>query len=683
MSAFVSMFPSFGAKSNSGNMMWTPLDPSFKEHDINRVINLSKLAKFYENEYLANHSGISPSLSYFFTIEDYHTANYQNSFFDTLYAKKIKEEQFEIFLGTLPYKVITVARQLTETPDDLRHKINIILTDPASGNTVTLQKNIAEIAGKKITVSYKPATQQDEATINNYGGILKTPPYLVKVTPSVKIGEANILEGSAVSLGASTMLGVDIIEPGMSTETIKTDISAGIYYCIGVAALHPAQDQLSSGLDNLKNLSGTIYDSINTGDGQIGELLHNIAIEYFGQVNKAAEVLEALMHIQNTMVTSAGFVSVRVAYENLFGIPMSPATITGLNLDVQHYMQSPFSITGDSDQRREFAQIQGLNSSFFEHSIMEMLTGIESISAVKALQIANETSIPIYKIASANMHTILPLLTVSQDVKTDIQNAVNAGKEVTISRDNVQLNSWNGVGFIIRDANGAGAYMISSGTAGTDTTQPVGGALMLLARNIAALAMGKPSKSWLDPGSWLLHPIEESFMDNIGFMLLGKGYIPKFKKTPSKNELTEHVNNSANWIFYYSGHGGSNALGNWITPGWDANGNPERVYPPDIHVDNHIAFLNACMSADHLNFVSSFGIDQVYQGKPRDEVFLGWKGTGSWIVMSYVGVEWWRYLYFGDSAFEAAIKSGGSYINPPDPNALKLIIEGKPETKLY
>jgi len=75
--------------------------------------------------------------------------------------------------------------------------------------------------------------------------------------------------------------------------------------------------------------------------------------------------------------------------------------------------------------------------------------------------------IPIYTINQSNIDTILPQLQVDHDVKTDIQNAVNAGKVVTVSKTNITYNGWTGCGYIIIDpTTGNGAYMISGGMNG-------------------------------------------------------------------------------------------------------------------------------------------------------------------------------------------------------------------------
>jgi len=120
--------------------------------------------------------------------------------------------------------------------------------------------------------------------------------------------------------------------------------------------------------------------------------------------------------------------------------------------------------------------LTGMRSSALEHEVPEKLFSSTDnpawgISAVKALKIANEQGIPIYTINQSNVNTILPQLQVDADIKSEIGNAVNAGKVVTISKTNITSNGWTGVGYIVMDPNtGAAAYMIGG----------IGGAYILL-----------------------------------------------------------------------------------------------------------------------------------------------------------------------------------------------------------
>ncbi len=74
---------------------------------------------------------------------------------------------------------------------------------------------------------------------------------------------------------------------------------------------------------------------------------------------------------------------------------------------------------------------------------------------------------PIYSIDKTNIETVLPQLQIDTDVKSEIQNAVNAGKTVTIPESDIVFNDRAVSGYIILDPEtGEGAYMISGGLNG-------------------------------------------------------------------------------------------------------------------------------------------------------------------------------------------------------------------------
>lgn len=149
-----------------------------------------------------------------------------------------------------------------------------------------------------------------------------------------------------------------------------------------------------------------------------------------------------------------------------FGIPIKTLE-GGMIIDVDRYIHSPGSISGDTTKIQQFMLSLGQMSSGMEHGIFEQLYNKTGTSAVKALSVANSQGIPIYTVNAGNVANVLPVLQISEQVKTDIQNAVNAGKTVTVSKTNVTVDTWTGAGYVILDPNtGAGAYMISGGFAG-------------------------------------------------------------------------------------------------------------------------------------------------------------------------------------------------------------------------
>jgi hypothetical protein len=122
---------------------------------------------------------------------------------------------------------------------------------------------------------------------------------------------------------------------------------------------------------------------------------------------------------------------------------------------------------GDTVKERSYMDITGLVSSYHEHSLFEKIDGYASVSAVRALQVASANGIPIQHINSSNITQLLPSLQIAPEIKNDIQNAVNAGKEITVPQTNIQIMDWNGIGYIAKDTNrGSGAYIITGGLGG-------------------------------------------------------------------------------------------------------------------------------------------------------------------------------------------------------------------------
>ena len=92
----------------------------------------------------------------------------------------------------------------------------------------------------------------------------------------------------------------------------------------------------------------------------------------------------------------------------------------------------------------------------------------EGISAVKAIAIAQSEGQKIYTINKQNAQTALQKLPIGGEVGSEIRNAVNAGKEVTVHEKSINKHGWKGVGYIVIDPEtGAGAYIIEgSGNGG-------------------------------------------------------------------------------------------------------------------------------------------------------------------------------------------------------------------------
>ena len=360
--------------------------------------------------------------------------------------------------------------QFAEIPDTIRHKIEFRIADNYGGGGLYYRVNLSEIAEKRITLSYLPATQDDELIVKQYGGeIYNTPPYLINVKPVLRIdGEAKAT-GAAIGMSQQHEFFMKFITPWGADE-VRNNITVGQYLGIGLDVTKVPEKLIK---DHLARMETAIkqYESsqdVNI-DDLLGELYYTTAMSYFAELDLVSSVSAPYHSIVSSRQPAEAIVGTNLDVSYLFSVPSS-TYFTGSYIDVDRNISSICAKDNDPSKKLFFAQMSGFFASTMENIIFEQLYETPAISAVKLISLASQNGIPIYQINSTNIGNTLPQLGVSAEVKSDIQNAINAGKTVTIPQNNLQYYDWIGTGYIITDPEtGSGAYMISGGFAGGST----------------------------------------------------------------------------------------------------------------------------------------------------------------------------------------------------------------------
>lgn len=519
--AFINYIPSRGAKHKQGKGdTWISLDPSYKQNTFTQGIDIKSTVPFDAQSFLTQIqstatineaqgyiTGINSLLTQQ-TMQDYQTRvqsyimqNYPNATVgDVLGKKEIVKKEYPHLLGTLPYRTAIKGATFATIPDTLRHKlsfsvnnetVDISTFDPDATNidiSLNIIKSLPELAGKKITLSYSPASPQDEAVINSFlptphadGTPIQPselpsqlPAYLINVKPELRIDGQVVATGAPVGLGGTNIFTMTFSDPSYGSSQVVNYIDAGVYQAIGLNLGRISQEQLSAITAKLEATKAKLQSNDFTGlskDDLIGDLLHTTAMAYHAELGSMNFIAAKTMNVSAITLPSETIFATKLKVLTLWGIPRWVQS-GGLNMDADYLMQVVKPKDGNSESAKQYMLGSGATSSALEHSIPEQFFSTsdnpaQGISTVKALKIANDQGMLIYTVNQANIATILPQLQVSQEVKTDIQNAVNAGKVVTVSKTNISFNGWNGCGYIITDPDtGAGAYMISGGSSG-------------------------------------------------------------------------------------------------------------------------------------------------------------------------------------------------------------------------
>jgi hypothetical protein len=399
-------------------------------------------------------------------------------------------------------------------PDNLRHKLNFNLIkdiyDEIIGTPINITKSLPELAGKKITLSYSPATVQDEAVINSYlpkphadgtpidPSELPTslPAYLINLKPELRIDGIVVATGTAIGMGNTETFKMTFTAPNESADVITNQIEAGEYLGIALDLGRISQEQLSKLKSKIESTRAKLDNQDFTNiirDDIWGDMFYTTALSYYTVYDIIDLVTAEKLGVTTIRLPSENIFSYELRVNLFFGFPLS-VNSGGLAIDVDRTMSLVKALDGNNEKAKEFLQSSSIYGSSLEHSVPERLFStqdnpVHGISAVKALQIANDQGIPIYKINQTNINTILPQLQLDAGTIDDIKNAVNAGKEVKVSKTDITFNGWTGCGYIIIDpTTGAGAYMISGRFNGAVIMVFVG-ALMIIA-GLATVPVG-------------------------------------------------------------------------------------------------------------------------------------------------------------------------------------------------
>ncbi len=334
----------------------------------------------------------------------------------------------------------------------------------------TYSATAPELIGKRVTLSYRPATPGDETLVASYGGFMfNVPAYMLQVKPELRVEGNVVLTGEHTTLGNEQSLTMEFNNPGGTGEVTQKKLVAGGYYALGLDLAGINEGSLGKRNGTLRDNIATLTPEAFSNDDLIGEHLHLLAMTYFFANDKLYSSGAKLYNVAQTRSLSGGFVSIIPTVSYIFSIPHM-VTPSGMEMDIRMERITVVARDGNLKAEKSFMDMAGLVSSFNEHYMFEAIDGFSAVSAVKVLQTAAQNGIAIYKINADNIEQIVPLLQVRQEVVADIKNSVNAGKEITIPQKNIQINDWSGLGYIVKDPmTGSGAYMISGGLAGGGT----------------------------------------------------------------------------------------------------------------------------------------------------------------------------------------------------------------------
>lgn len=512
--AWVDYQPSRAAKHIVGDS-WIPLDASFKQYEFIEGENLqnevpfdapglvdqiSQTADINEQEGYVQGLGQveieTTFANYQQQVESYINAQNPDATVGEVYGlQKIIIQDFQQLQSGLPYKLRARTNGYSQLPDNLRHKFRYTLGSQhfgtESGRLITFEKSLPELAGKRLALSFRPASQADEDLINGYipapdpntGEIdisllpRTLPGYLLNLTAEFTQDGEVVGSASAGTMGSELYETLALWSPSFGWDQAVNHPVSGEYRAIGLdlQGVNPGEvAQLQADVEATRailNSGDETQMAALTKSEVIGDMLFSAVYSYFALNNMQDQLQARLAKMINYRLPSYGLFSTSLQPSYWFGLPRN-VNLAGLVIDVDRLAVQCVAKDNDRDRRVDFIRAVGVRASAMEHLVPERMFSTsenpaQGISAVKALAIASAEGQRIWTIDQGNLSQALSAISLSPEIESEIRNAVLAGKVATTHDRPVNFAGGTNTGYILIDPEtGAGAYLIAGGENG-------------------------------------------------------------------------------------------------------------------------------------------------------------------------------------------------------------------------
>ena len=480
--AFVDYIPSRGAKHKVGDT-WVSLDAAFKQYQYTDGMDV-KAAVPLDVQHLQDQIQTGATMNdsegwvqnlnstllktaltdYQSRIQTYIDSQKPNATLsDVLGDKKIIEQQFPVLMSGLPYTTLVKTGSFTVLPDSLRHYFNLKLFSTAldratDSPSLSYSLSLPKINARRLGLTFVPSSDTDAQLLQRYRDLQTSeelPLYLIHVQPQLQLDGQALATGESIVMGSDQYWETSFSSPNNSNSYAHSyTVTAGdeVVFSVNGNGLTPSVIQARAHAVDSDTAS---------------ENLQQAALHYW-VVNDA---------LGQSIAKSQGVVSQRKPSTGLFSSPLSVKYLFGLPRLGSYHSRSmdisrlAIAVSGkDQMSRANYLRTTGALGSAMEGIIFEKLFGGKPGAGNSTMQLliaANDAKIPLYSISQDNLATVLPRLKLSEQVLSDITNAVNAGKTVITPESTLTRFGWTGNGYLIQDpVTGEGAYLISGGSNG-------------------------------------------------------------------------------------------------------------------------------------------------------------------------------------------------------------------------
>ncbi|MCE2593852.1 hypothetical protein K6Y31_03380 [Motilimonas cestriensis] len=485
---FVDYEPSRGLKNIEADS-WIPLDASFKQYEFysskNIIDNIdfdpmSAIQTLYSSvvedkvqgwvqgvNLLSLEAEIQGAVN---NLKAYSELDSSNTSMKDLHGEKAtKIIPYGPLSSSLPYRLLAKSESFNELPDKLRNKF-IFKLHSGFGRDIDFKQATVSLAGKKISLSFVPETADDLALIKSYfpsnsNNMNKAlPAYLIKMSARLTVDNVIVEQVSGFTMGKQTLTNMGFWSPSHGWLTSSNKPTVGETHAIALDLQGIASVQL---LKLSEKMGGNDTVLRSKAQESTSDLLYSIILSYFNTNSFYDKLDERNTGVVSYRAPSYGVFQTSTTTAYWFDIPRE-LKLSGLVMDVDNI--STISVHTDNDKNKLLAyrSVSGSRMSLLENALPEAVFStkekqLNGVSTTRALIHAIEENQKIYTLTSDNAKSI-SLVNINSLARSEIENALLAGKTVVVHEKPVNVDGWIGSGYLIQDKKtGAAAYKISGG----------------------------------------------------------------------------------------------------------------------------------------------------------------------------------------------------------------------------
>ncbi|HOV59322.1 MAG TPA: transglutaminase domain-containing protein, partial [Rhodanobacteraceae bacterium] len=380
VSAYVPLSAYRGTSAESSGYAWVPLMPALKPHAFAPAAGVLGAASVDVRTVVTNYLTVPVDVLPRSVLE-----RQVDAYLATLSPRPPLESQLsrhavqapplELLPLGMPFPVIVVTGEYAALPAEAQQVARLRVragADEASPALIEREFPLSGLLDRRLTLSYEPASIDDGAIADAFGGLGSTPPYLLHLRPVLSLAGQPVAHGlGEVEGGQSLRLEIEFGGPA-GHAVFAQNVLAGGYDAISIEVQGESPATQAS-------------TDVLVGDSEppAARILANFGARYLGEWDDEDDALARLIGVTVLRPLPSAVLVTNQYRVDRVGSTVDALVWQGVALDAGLRPAEPLAQNAVVSSEADWTLVSALQGSVLEHRLFEQQWSVESISADK------------------------------------------------------------------------------------------------------------------------------------------------------------------------------------------------------------------------------------------------------------------------------------------------------------